>query len=507
MAGKSKRAGTTPVPVEEQRQNNAPMAVEVVPIGSISPDPANVRRHPERNLEAIRASLRRFGQQKPIVVDEAGIIRAGNGTYAAARDLGWSEVAVVRTDLAGSEATAYAIADNRTAELAAWDEEALADTLKSLEAEGFDLDAVGFDPHELGDLIEKLGAATTPGGGAVDQVDVATGSGDETEAEADGPKIFADDVLADSMFRWYRENGFPYRDLPIWRCMRQINRLARTTPENLIRSVAAYQVPDVYHRHRFHAAAEGMRSPFQAYSDDTMLAKAIRLAIEHNKDVETVLWVVNGTQACANFRPGFACKFYRDYCKSGDTVLDTSTGYGGRLVGFMASGIAGRYIGVDPSTKTHAGNLKMAADLGFADKVELHNLPAEDLSHEVVADRCDFAFTSPPYFRKEHYSDEPTQSWRRYPTGDAWRDGFLVAMLSLQFAALKPGCHAIVNIADVTLDGRTYSLAGWAIEAGKAAGFEYLRTDEFPIAKQKRFGAGQDDEIAIEPVIVFRKPA
>jgi ParB-like chromosome segregation protein Spo0J len=123
--------------------------IETVPVGSISPDPANVRRHPERNLEAIKASLRRFGQQTPIVVDQHGIVRKGNGTLAAAVALGWTEIQIVRTSLTGSEATAYAIADNRTGELAEWDLPALSEQLDALIADGILLDDVGFLESEL----------------------------------------------------------------------------------------------------------------------------------------------------------------------------------------------------------------------------------------------------------------------------------------------------------------------------------------------------------------------
>ena len=105
------------------------MNVEHVPIASLGEDPANLRKHPERNLETIKNSLRRFGQQKPIVVDATNTVRAGNGTLAAARALGWETIAVVRSALAATELTAYAIADNRTAELAEWDTAALASTL------------------------------------------------------------------------------------------------------------------------------------------------------------------------------------------------------------------------------------------------------------------------------------------------------------------------------------------------------------------------------------------
>ena len=129
------------------------MKIETVPIDSVSFDPANVRRHPERNLATIKASLQRFGQQKPIVVDAAGVVRAGNGTLAAAKALGWKEIRIVRSSLAGADATAYAIADNRTAELAEWDEDALAQTLAALQIEDEDLAiSTGFDVSEIAAL-------------------------------------------------------------------------------------------------------------------------------------------------------------------------------------------------------------------------------------------------------------------------------------------------------------------------------------------------------------------
>ncbi len=137
------------------------MRAETVSIDSLSFDPANVRKHGERNLATIKASLLRFGQQKPIVVDANGVVRAGNGTLAAAKALGWKEIAVVRSALAGSEATAYAIADNRTAELAEWDEDALAETLSALQCEDEALlDAAGFDSAELSRMIDGMAEVT-----------------------------------------------------------------------------------------------------------------------------------------------------------------------------------------------------------------------------------------------------------------------------------------------------------------------------------------------------------
>jgi len=133
------------------------MNVHTVDITSIRIDPQNVRMHDDTNLQALKRSLGRFGQQKPIVVDGNGIVIAGNGTLIAARSLGWKQIDIVTTDLQGEEAAAYAIADNHIAELATWDEEALATALESLR-DNSEIDhlATGFDDEQINELILKM---------------------------------------------------------------------------------------------------------------------------------------------------------------------------------------------------------------------------------------------------------------------------------------------------------------------------------------------------------------
>ena len=133
------------------------MKIEKISVRKLSNDPANARKHNERNIETIVASLRRFGQQKPIVVDRNNIVRAGNGTLEAAKQLGWDEIDVVRTDLNGSEAVAYAIADNRTAELAEWDDEILSAQLNGLFVDDEALlEAAGYTQDDLESMLEEL---------------------------------------------------------------------------------------------------------------------------------------------------------------------------------------------------------------------------------------------------------------------------------------------------------------------------------------------------------------
>jgi ParB-like chromosome segregation protein Spo0J len=140
------------------------MTVESLALADLAADPANARVHSPRNLDAIKASLQRFGQQKPIVVDSKGVVRAGNGTLAAAKALGWTHIQAIRTDLISSEATAYAIADNRTSDLSEWDDEALARQLDSLRSEGIDMHDIGFTDREVAKMLDDpLAPGDSPG--------------------------------------------------------------------------------------------------------------------------------------------------------------------------------------------------------------------------------------------------------------------------------------------------------------------------------------------------------
>lgn len=123
------------------------MKVELVKVESLTPDPENARTHSQRNLDAIAGSLRQFGQRRPLVVFGSTVI-AGNGTLQAAKTLGWTEIAITRVprDWSIEQARAYALADNRTAELAEWDTAVLADQLVDLDAVGWDVSEFGFEP-------------------------------------------------------------------------------------------------------------------------------------------------------------------------------------------------------------------------------------------------------------------------------------------------------------------------------------------------------------------------
>lgn len=127
------------------------LTAESVALDSLRPHPNNPRNG---DTEAIQESLRVNGQFKPIVVADDGTILAGNHTYAAAAELGWDTISVVRLPVQydSEAATRIMLADNRTSDLGRYDDAQLAELLQLLDAET-GLDGTGYDSDDLSDLL------------------------------------------------------------------------------------------------------------------------------------------------------------------------------------------------------------------------------------------------------------------------------------------------------------------------------------------------------------------
>jgi len=135
------------------KDNINPALTDLVrPIASLIADPRNARQHSEQNIDAIVDSYREHGQQKPIVVDDEGVVIAGNGQLAAAMVLGWEHIAAI--PFSGTREVAYAIADNRTAEMATWNAPALHDLVKDFHID--DLIGTGFTPKAIVDVLASV---------------------------------------------------------------------------------------------------------------------------------------------------------------------------------------------------------------------------------------------------------------------------------------------------------------------------------------------------------------
>jgi ParB-like chromosome segregation protein Spo0J len=126
-------------------------------IKSIKIDPRNARKHPVRNLDAIKLSLETYGQRKPIVVNaQNDTVEAGNGLYLAAVDLGWTQIAVVYVNDDEITSKAYGLMDNQSALISEWDLPVLKDLLTELDTGDLDMNVTGFSADEIEGLMTAV---------------------------------------------------------------------------------------------------------------------------------------------------------------------------------------------------------------------------------------------------------------------------------------------------------------------------------------------------------------
>ena len=163
-----------------------------VPVASLIPDPANARKRDSRAIEALKSSIESRGFRSIIIVqkNEAGelIIRAGNGRHQAMTELGYSHIPALVFEEGDDEAVAFAIADNRTAELAEWDFEELSKHLSTLGDIGVDMNDLGWKDYEVENLLVADFTPAEPESDSAGEDFAREETVEEPPAEAPGPK-------------------------------------------------------------------------------------------------------------------------------------------------------------------------------------------------------------------------------------------------------------------------------------------------------------------------------
>jgi len=138
------------------------MDVQVWRIERIKPYPKNARKIPQAAVDAVALSLREFGWQQPIVVDQAGLIIVGHVRRLAAIANGWTEAPVVLFQGTAAQARQYRLMDNRSHDEAKWDEDVLTAELLDMRGLELDLSLTGFSAGELDRLLGPTAGLTDP---------------------------------------------------------------------------------------------------------------------------------------------------------------------------------------------------------------------------------------------------------------------------------------------------------------------------------------------------------
>lgn len=219
---------------------------------------------------------------------------------------------------------------------------------------------------------------------------------------------------------------------------------------------------------------------------------------------------VSFCQYAVQFPPLTARYIYETYTKhianqDQINIYDPSAGWGGRLIGAMSVSDSRNihYIGTDPNTdhNTTPGRTKYheVADF-FNDHVRIRNklfpkahtyeifqkgseVIGNDREFQKYKGKLDLVFTSPPYFAKEVYSDDPEQSCHKFNQYDAWIDGFLRPTLSTCVEYLRRDRYLLWNVADVAFDGKLLPLEEDSCRILKELGMEYVTTLKMSLAQ------------------------
>lgn len=250
-------------------------------------------------------------------------------------------------------------------------------------------------------------------------------------------------------------------------------------------------------------------SPMDAFNKKKLLKKCIRMCFKYRGDVKqpgvlNYLSRVEWHQFATNFRPVAGKAIYEKYLKNNSITYDFSSGFGGRLVGFLSNKYSStsKYIGVDPSSKTIEGLNKIIKFCNASKNAEVYKTCAEDFCPKELIGKVDFAFSSPPYFRKELYSEEETQSYKKYPEYEMWRKYFLAKTILNCHTLLKPGGIFAINIANIKLNNKSINCAD---DTKKICSKTFGDMKELLILPMNTMLGFEDSPKKMEPIYVFQK--
>jgi hypothetical protein len=194
-----------------------------------------------------------------------------------------------------------------------------------------------------------------------------------------------------------------------------------------------------------------------------------------------------------------------DYFQA-ENIADMSMGWGDRLAGFNASKYGKYYYGTDPNTLNYNNYHTQHDFYNTGKEIDIHCEPSEDLTkppkHEI-----DLSFTSPPYFNREQYVDEDTQSFARYRTIESWLNDYMFKTIKQQWKYIKSGGIFAINIADILNNGKWVNICDPinefinTIDGSKYLGHMGMKISKRPTARLRKEISGS----LAEPIFVWQK--
>lgn len=295
---------------------------------------------------------------------------------------------------------------------------------------------------------------------------------------------------------------------------REFKRLERVQPEKvlqrdrLLTSTIGLQLANSFHPEMWSIPAQRhARAPLDHFKDDATLHKLLERAARFwpnrrcwNAQCLRSMFRIYGGGRVSNFRPAVARAVVARYSAPGETVLDFSAGFGGRLLGCLT--LERSYIGIDPAGRQVTGLRRMLGALhGLShSSARIVRACAEDFMPRLEPGTVDLVFSSPPYFKVEKYTGDRSQSYRRYESYETWKRGFLRPVAEASYRVLRPGGHLVINVADTP----RYAVAGDLSSIGLGL-FGQLRLLKLLMHSRPVQRSEDTQQYRWEPVFVFRK--
>lgn len=203
-----------------------------------------------------------------------------------------------------------------------------------------------------------------------------------------------------------------------------------------------------------------------------------------------------------NFSPCRAKAICERFAKPGSVIYDFSAGYGGRMLGTLSSIESSyTYIGCEPNKNTFYNLNRLGQYIEKVtkrqDSYKLYNECSEDLVLD--DDSVDFAFSCPPYYILERYSDEDTQSISKYPLYDHWLEHYAYPTLRNVYNSLKPdGLMGFILPGCISYAYSKYALGDDWSKLAERCGFKFVK--KFPMRTMSR-----KSEDTMESLYLYRK--
>jgi len=258
----------------------------------------------------------------------------------------------------------------------------------------------------------------------------------------------------------------------------------------------------------------GSNSLKDRFYNDAKLRRAIRICFEFRDGnnlvyptaIRRALELVTGENV-TNFKAQNAKSIAEYLCPVlWGNIYDYSAGYGGRLLGITSSNMRYNYIGIDPNTETirYLNYLNNCIEEAVGIKGEI----IQTVSEENQPNNIDLAFSSPPYFNLEKYSDEETQCMVRYRTLDEWFSGYAEPTIKNIYNSLNKDGIFATNIADYKTYGQKEPIQvvdDW-IKISHGVGLKHVKTIKMMLNTRPGVGNNKTEgREKYEGVYVFKK--